>query len=191
MIIIIIFLNGLYQNVEIKMQNHELTVALKERNKLLLDAEKAIQILHQQSGGISPSEEIDQQRGKNSELQHYKELLKKEREEKQNISNEANVLKRQLLDVKNQMQETNSELTELKKLQEATIKNFEGLQNGDEEIINNREMMKRIKDASDKARQEEAEKHGVLIQQLKGVSRQFLINIKNCIFLFEENCNSD
>src|SRR4051812_41281757 len=172
----------LCQNVEIKMQNHELTIALKERNKLLLDAEKAIQIL-QQSGGISPSEEIEQelQREQNSELQHYKELLQKEREEKQNISNEANGLKRQLLDVKNQMQETNSELTELKKLQEATIKNFEGLQNGDEEIIDNREMMKRINDTSDKARQEEAEKHGVLIQQLKGVSRQFLTNMTNCI----------
>ena len=172
------------------MQNHELTIALKERNKLLLDAEKAIQILHQQSGGISPSEEIDRelQKEQNSELQHYKELLQKEREEKQNISNEANGLKRQLLDVKNQMQETNSELTELKRLQEATIKNFKGLH--DEEIIDNREMTKKIKDASDKARQEEAEKHGVLIQQLKGVSRQFLTNIRtNFIILFDENCN--
>jgi hypothetical protein len=143
------------------MQNHELTIALKERNKLILEFEKVIQTL-EQSGTGTPSE-VD------SELQHYKELLQKEREEKQNISNEANVLKRQLLEVKNQMQETNSELTELKKLQEATIRNFEGLQNGDEEIIDSREIMKRIKDAADKARQEEAEKHGVLIQQLKGV----------------------
>ncbi|CAG8474184.1 14801_t:CDS:10 [Funneliformis caledonium] len=220
---------ALKENVEIKMQNHELTVTLKERNKLLLDAEKAIQMLHQSGttlqNGTSPSEETElelhrardtidelrkerdeaqrkfveqkeankrlretvkrikpdgsfdfdsmdsfdsRQSTQNPELQHYKELLQKEREEKQNISNEANGLRRQLLDVKNQMQGTNAELTELRRLQEDTIKNFEGLQNGDEEIVDNREMMKRIKGAADKARQEEAEKHSVLIQQLKG-----------------------
>ncbi|RIA84854.1 hypothetical protein C1645_398480 [Glomus cerebriforme] len=214
---------ALKENVEIKMQNHELNVALKQRDKLLNEAEKAIQML-QQSGtvlqdGIPPSEEFEQelQRARepieelrrerdeaqrkfveqkeankklretikkykldsnfdfdtmdtfdskqNSELQHYKELLQKEREEKQNILNETNGLKRQLLDVKNKMQETN---TELEKLQEAAIKNFEGLRNGDENIVDNREIMKKIKDAAEKARQEEAEKHSVLIQQLKG-----------------------
>ncbi|CAI2188040.1 3097_t:CDS:10 [Funneliformis geosporum] len=219
---------ALKENVEIKMQNHELNVTLKERNKLLLDAEKAIQMLHQSGttlqNGTSPSEEAElelqrardtidelrkerdeaqrkiveqkeaikrlretvkrikpdgssdfdsmdsfdsRQSTQNSELQHYKELLQKEREEKQYISNEANGLRRQLLDVKKQMQGTNVELTELKRLQEDTIKNFEGLQNGDEEIVDNREMMKRIKDTADKARREEAEKHSVIIQQLK------------------------
>src|SRR4051794_8940334 len=66
------------------MQNHELSTALKERNKLLLDAEKAIQILHKSGtalqDGMSPSEETEQ------ELQRAREIieeLRKERDEAQ------------------------------------------------------------------------------------------------------------
>jgi hypothetical protein len=152
------------------MQNQDLLSTLKKRDKLLSEAENAIQALQQhvttlQDGGISPSMDTFDSK-QNSELQNYKDLLQKERDEKQNILDEANGLKRQLLDVKNKMQETN---TELEKLQAAAIKKFEGLQNGEKDIINNREMIKRIEEAAEKARQEEAEKHSVLVQQLKGV----------------------
>src|SRR5438094_224012 len=66
------------------MQNQELKIALKKRDKLLCDAENAIQML-QQSGtalqdGIPPSEEIEQ------ELQKAREPieeLRKERDEAQ------------------------------------------------------------------------------------------------------------
>lgn len=162
-------MNCLYQNVDLKMQNQELITTLKKRDKLLGEAENAIQALQQsalQDGGISPS--VDTFDSKlNSELQNYKDLLQKERDEKQSILDEANGLKRQLLDAKNKMQVTN---TELEKLRESAIKNLEGLQNGE---IDNREMIKRIEEVAEKARQEEAEKNSVLIQQLKGVRRKF------------------
>ncbi|GBB97295.1 hypothetical protein RclHR1_02960008 [Rhizophagus clarus] len=160
---------ALKENVDLKMQNQELMTTLKQRDKLLGEAENAIQALQAtvttlQDGGISPS--VDTFDSKlNSELQNYKDLLQKEKDEKQSILEEANGLKRQLLDVKNKMQETN---IELEKLQAAAIKNFEGLQNGEKDNIDNREMIRRIEVAAEKERQEEAEKHSVLIQQLKG-----------------------
>ncbi|CAB4408336.1 unnamed protein product [Rhizophagus irregularis] len=129
---------ALKENVDLKMQNQELITTLKKRDKLLGEAENAIQALQQS------------------------DLLQKERDEKQIILDEANGLKRQLLDAKSKMQETN---TELEKLRESAIKNFEGLQNDE---IDNREMIKRIEAAAEKARQEEAEKQIILIQQLKG-----------------------
>ncbi|CAG8730241.1 13427_t:CDS:2, partial [Acaulospora colombiana] len=58
--------------------------------------------------------------------------------------------------------------TELKKLQETKLKNFEGLRKTGSDREDDPEILKVIKDAESKARQEEIEKHSIIVQQLKG-----------------------
>ncbi|CAB4427643.1 unnamed protein product [Rhizophagus irregularis] len=126
---------ALKENVDLKMQNQELITTLKKRDKLLGEAENAIQALQQsvlQDGGISPS---------------------------QIILDEANGLKRQLLDAKSKNARNKYRIGKITRI---CHKKFEGLQNDE---IDNREMIKRIEAAAEKARQEEAEKQIILIQQ--------------------------
>ncbi|CAG8480130.1 18121_t:CDS:2 [Cetraspora pellucida] len=239
---------ALKENVDIKIQNHDLKIELKEYKKLLLESDKAIQTL-QQNGtgcllqhGMSPAEEVAYHRAINraeelsqendriqrklaeqqgeikrlhelikitrpeinfddeapldlldssTENQQLKELinrdnrlsgdqstkiamlketLRKERDEKHSISLEAERLRQQILDLKNQMSESN---VELKRFQEAAMKNSNLLRKGelerDDEIIDDWDVSRKINDAADKARQDEVEK---LKAQITSLNKQ-------------------
>jgi len=78
----------------------------------------------------------------NTKITMLKETLRKERDEKHTLSLEVEGLRQQLLDLKSQLTESN---LELKRLQDAPM-------------IDDRDMDRKINDATDKARQDEIEK---------------------------------
>ncbi|CAG8537275.1 3644_t:CDS:10, partial [Racocetra fulgida] len=106
----------------------------------------------------------------NTKIAMLKETLRKERDEKHAISIESEGLRQQILDLKNQMVESN---VELKRLQEVTMKNSHLLRKGelerDNEIIDDWDVSRKINDAADKARQDEIEK---LKAQITNLNKQ-------------------
>ncbi|CAG8759010.1 21277_t:CDS:10 [Gigaspora margarita] len=89
----------------------------------------------------------------NTKITMLKETLRKERDEKHTLSLEVEGLRQQLLDLKSQLTESN---LELKRLQDAPM-------------IDDRDMDRKINDATDKARQDEIEK---LKEQITNLNKQ-------------------
>ncbi|CAG8556080.1 1579_t:CDS:10, partial [Scutellospora calospora] len=89
----------------------------------------------------------------NNNIATLKESLRKEKGEKQAILFEAEGLRQQLLNIKNQMADSNI--------------SKKGVLEIDDEMTDDWEITKKINEAIDKARQEEIEKNNTLVQQLK------------------------